>query len=265
MQRRDVDSLLVFIIQKFISAKGSPDNDYMMRFFIFDLAMSAVFCVALSRWMLAARDGGSAVDIKVQECHNGEDVRTSRRLSTTDDETAPPPARGDLSWTSEASPEGDRPESPSPVASRHESEDDDEPDHLKLGGIIELYGEDSAFGVPAKIIGIRRVLLSDDSDSRHSSKYDLHSVITNTHPANVDPKFLHPYQAYDDGTEASCNVGAMRKIYFVPCTVVSHSAEGNGGSISYEVEYPRAVGYDRNRFPRRLPFSRVQRYLKRYS
>ena len=52
----------------------------------------------------------------------------------------------------------------------------------------------------------------------------------------MDPELIHPYQVYEDGTRASCNMGALRKIYMTPCVIVSHSIR-KIGVVSYQVSY----------------------------
>ena len=78
----------------------------------------------------------------------------------------------------------------------------------------------------------------------------------------LDPQeFPHnsftPYQVYTDGTEASYNVGLVRKLWLVPCRIESHSINNGSGFVSYRVSY--LVDEDEMPRPEFIPFSRVQR------
>ena len=129
-----------------------------------------------------------------------------------------------------------------------DTSNDDDSSHLQKGGIVELYGDGSYFATPAIIMGIKET---------PSMKYNLHNSITNQHHSGVDPEFIHPYQVYEDGTEAACNVGALRKIYLTPCSVDSHFIKGSG-TISYHVSY---LNEDDVQVQECLAFGRVQRNL----
>jgi hypothetical protein len=121
---------------------------------------------------------------------------------------------------------------------------------LEIGSLVELYMSDSYFATPA--------ILTDKS----STHYNVLNVMTNDRVAQVDPQFIHPYKAYEDGTRASCNIGALRKTSMVPCVVESHSTR-KSGVVLYQVSYLNEEGtlvHEDN-----LPFSRVQRVHGRRS
>eukprot|EP00584_Thalassiosira_punctigera_P004566 CAMPEP_0172540858 /NCGR_PEP_ID=MMETSP1067-20121228/11777_1 /TAXON_ID=265564 ORGANISM="Thalassiosira punctigera, Strain Tpunct2005C2" /NCGR_SAMPLE_ID=MMETSP1067 /ASSEMBLY_ACC=CAM_ASM_000444 /LENGTH=225 /DNA_ID=CAMNT_0013326779 /DNA_START=36 /DNA_END=713 /DNA_ORIENTATION=- len=143
---------------------------------------------------------------------------------------------------------------PKPQRTPHQDKsiDINDSSHLRVGNMVELYGEQSQFAVP---VIIREIIHKKEISS---FEYSLHNVITNRDPSGVAPEFLHPYQVYEDGTEAFCNVGAMRELYLTPCTVVSHSIN-KGGFISYRVSYSKE---GKGLYPEQLPFSRVQRLRK---
>ena len=127
-------------------------------------------------------------------------------------------------------------------------------DDLKVGDIIELYGSKGSFAVPSVVTAISNKNDDGSSDSP-VPKYDIQNTITNTRINNIDQEFIHPYQVYEEGTEAHCNVGAFRNLNMVPCTIVSSAVKKTSGFISYRVEYwNREV-----RYPEYLPFARVQR------
>ena len=120
--------------------------------------------------------------------------------------------------------------------------------------MVELYGDESYFATPAIIVGYNK--------ETPYTKYNLHNFITNQHHSGVNPEFIHPYQVYEDGTEASCNVGTLRKnlrkIYMTPCKIDSHFIKGSG-FISYQVSYLN----DDVQVQEYLPFARVQRTLRK--
>mmetsp|Transcript_34880 Transcript_34880/g.62786 ORF Transcript_34880/g.62786 Transcript_34880/m.62786 type:complete len:194 (+) Transcript_34880:171-752(+) len=130
-----------------------------------------------------------------------------------------------------------------------DTSNDADSSHLQKGGMVELYGDGSYFATPAIITGYNK--------EKPSTKYNLHNSITNQHHSGVDPEFIHPYQVYEDGTEAACNVGALRKIYMTPCTIDSHFIKGSG-LISYQVSYLNDFDVQVQEY---LPFARVQRNL----
>jgi len=120
----------------------------------------------------------------------------------------------------------------------------DDSKHLRVGGLVELYGESSYFAAPAIIRGGTK------------EKYNLVNFITNSLPTGVASEFIHPYKIYDKGTFATCNVGVSKEIHLTPCTVVSHLIQ-KSGSVYYEVSYSNKHG---ELFPKHLPFSKIQRY-----
>eukprot|EP00584_Thalassiosira_punctigera_P000283 CAMPEP_0172538402 /NCGR_PEP_ID=MMETSP1067-20121228/9793_1 /TAXON_ID=265564 ORGANISM="Thalassiosira punctigera, Strain Tpunct2005C2" /NCGR_SAMPLE_ID=MMETSP1067 /ASSEMBLY_ACC=CAM_ASM_000444 /LENGTH=192 /DNA_ID=CAMNT_0013323887 /DNA_START=92 /DNA_END=670 /DNA_ORIENTATION=- len=134
-----------------------------------------------------------------------------------------------------------------PKPRRRTHQDDDDSVHLKVGDIVELYGDRSHFAVPAIVKGLKR--------ENSNIKYNLLNAMTNARPFGVAPEFVHPYQVYEDGIRADCNIGAMSKIYLTPCSIVSHSINGRG-FILYRVSY---LDEEEGSFPEHLPFSRIQR------
>ena len=127
------------------------------------------------------------------------------------------------------------------------SNDDVDSSHLQVGGIVELYGRKSNFATPARITGYKK--------EKSSVKYNLVNDFTDTHTSGVAPEFIHPYQDYEEGTQAYCNVGALHEIYMTHCTIVSHSIK-KSGIISYQVSY---LNEENELIPQHLPFSRILR------
>mmetsp|Transcript_1097 Transcript_1097/g.2367 ORF Transcript_1097/g.2367 Transcript_1097/m.2367 type:complete len:234 (-) Transcript_1097:527-1228(-) len=134
-----------------------------------------------------------------------------------------------------------------------DNEDYDSSDELQQSGgsLVELYGEGSYFATPAIITGRYK--------KTPSMKYNLKHATTNAVPTSVNPEFIHPYQVYEDGKEASCNMGAFRDGMYstTPCTIDSHSVRG-GGFIFYNVSY---LNEENELVQKRLHFSKVQRIL----
>ena len=100
--------------------------------------------------------------------------------------------------------------------------------HLKMGGMVVLYSDESNFAVPAIIMGYNK--------EESSTRYDLLNTVSNTHLPHVESEFIHPYQAYEEGKRASCNVGALQNPYMTPCVINSHSTR-KSGVVLYEVSY----------------------------
>jgi len=140
-----------------------------------------------------------------------------------------------------------------PPASSTQHDDEENQHQFKIGDIVELYGPKSTFAMPATIIGYKK------QDNSTIIKYDLQSVIHNTKPMGVAPELMYPYQVYDDGMLASCNVAEPGRVYMAPCKIASHVIKKRGGFISYQVEYLKGV--KKVNFPEYLPFSRVQRRI----
>jgi len=112
------------------------------------------------------------------------------------------------------------------------------------GSLVELYGEGSYFATPAIITG--------NYEKTTAMKYHFKHATTYARLTRVDPEFIHPYDVYEDGTEAHCNaVGVL-----TPCTIKSHSTKGN--FILYQVSY---VNEENEKVQRHLPFSKVQRVI----
>lgn len=168
------------------------------------------------------------------------------------------------------------PESASSVRPSSDDDDDYSSDssmsQFKTGSIVELHGDKSYFSVPAVVTGI---IMDTDTDNTGSSSssytYSLHNSITKAHLPNVDAEFVHPYQIYEDGTRASCNVGALRKVYMTPCAILSHTikkrrrslrsddgdSDGSSNRVVYQVSYLNKEGTELVKD--QLPISRVQR------
>ena len=127
------------------------------------------------------------------------------------------------------------------------SSNNDDTNHLKVGSIVELYTNRSDFAAPAIIKGFQ--------EEKSPAHYILQNTITNTRIPRVDPEFVHPYQVYEDGTRASCNVGALRTTVMTPCAIVSHSIRKSGIAI-YQVSYLNEKEILVHDY---LPFSKVQR------
>eukprot|EP00571_Detonula_confervacea_P003548 CAMPEP_0172314210 /NCGR_PEP_ID=MMETSP1058-20130122/21950_1 /TAXON_ID=83371 /ORGANISM="Detonula confervacea, Strain CCMP 353" /LENGTH=211 /DNA_ID=CAMNT_0013028019 /DNA_START=164 /DNA_END=799 /DNA_ORIENTATION=+ len=208
-----------------------------MKYLLFDLTVLAIFFIAAA-WGLI-ENGGSA--IVAQECNAA--------YGDTNQTSASKQLRHQHYDISKASPE-DKSE-PGRMTSPDTSNDDAIASYLKVGSMVELYGAESYFAIPATIIGYNK--------EKHSTKYNLQNFISNTSQSKVDPEFVHPYQVYEDGTRAYCNVGALHEIYMVPCKILSHSIN-KSGFVSYQVFYSNEEG---ELFPEYLPFSRVQRDIRR--
>ena len=192
------------------------------HYFLFDLAVM-IFLVIAAKLLLRDSESSSPM---IQEC----------------DAAANKHQQCDIIHTNNTS---------SSVDKQDASNDDNDSSHLQVGGIVEMYGGKSYFAFPATITGYK--------EEKSSVKYNLLNAINHAHPSGVAPEFIHPYQVYEDGTQASCNVGAMRKIIMTPCTIVSHSVE-KSGFILYQVSY---LDEGNELFPEHLPFSRIKRYLRR--
>lgn len=123
--------------------------------------------------------------------------------------------------------------------------------HLEKGSLVEVYGERSYFATPS--------IIQKQSDSSPGRKYFVQNTITGQLHRDVDLDFIHPYQAYQSGTEAHCNIGSLRnaKLYLTPCVVESSSVKGKSGFISYKVSYMNDDTKERVEIY--LPFSKVQR------
>ena len=143
---------------------------------------------------------------------------------------------------------------------------------LDVGSIVELYEDASYFAIPAIITDeITSSSSSSSSTSPPSPReddntnedeptpkkiYSLTNVITNIPISSIPSNYIHPYQPYDDGTMASCNIAALRKVQMKPCAIVSHSIRSNSGLVTYQVSY---LNKDNVLIHETLPFSRVQR------
>ena len=119
--------------------------------------------------------------------------------------------------------------------------------HLKIGSIVELYTDESYFATPAIITGYE--------EEKSYAHYILQNTTSNARIPRVDPEFIHPYQVYEDGTRASCNVGPLRKTFMTPCAIVSHSIR-KSGIATYQVSY---LNEEEILVHDYLPFSKVRR------
>ena len=144
---------------------------------------------------------------------------------------------------------------------------------LDVGSIVELYEDASYFAIPAIITD--EIMTSSSSSSSASTSppspreddntnedeptpkkiYSLTNVITNIPISSIPSNYIHPYQPYEDGTMASCNIAALRKVQMKPCAIVSHSTR-ESGLVTYQVSY---LNKDNVLIHETLPFSRVQR------
>ena len=124
----------------------------------------------------------------------------------------------------------------------------EEPEYLKIGSLVELYWTSSRFAIPAVVWG--------KTIGKYEIKYNLGNAITNAVHIGVAEELIHPYQVYEEGTKAYCNVGAVRTIKLVPCTILDHSIKRTSGFVSYQVSNDR---WDDGGDYMWLPFSRVQR------
>ena len=229
-----------------------------MKFLLLDMAVLASFIAVVQ----VLGDGGSS--LLAPECHSAHAGYANRTCVSRgqellhqeqrrplepsdaivqDDNHATSGIRRRVFDTPSASP------SSSDAPSRGEEEEDDK-SHLKPGDIIELYAGQTYFAVPAVITGYQR-------DEESSTKYNLQSTITGVRSSGVASQFIHPYQVYEDGTEASCNVSATRKLWLVPCRIESHSIKNGSDLVFYRVSY--LVDEDEMPRPEFIPFSRVQR------
>jgi len=137
---------------------------------------------------------------------------------------------------------GDAPPSPS-------INDDLDHGHFPVGSIVEVRADNSYFATPAIVVGIQR------TKKNSSIKYDLHRTITHEWLDGIDPELIRPYQVYEDGTGASCNIALLRNVYIAPCSVISHEV-GQSGAVHYQVSY---LNFNQELVDDILPFSRVQR------
>mmetsp|Transcript_39038 Transcript_39038/g.82098 ORF Transcript_39038/g.82098 Transcript_39038/m.82098 type:complete len:274 (-) Transcript_39038:133-954(-) len=147
-------------------------------------------------------------------------------------------------------------------------------DSFPVGSVVELYGRGSLSAVPAVVT--EHVVPSVSSLSSPSSittkKYNLQTSFTNQPLSPVASEFLHPYEIYAPGTEASCNISNdIRRIYMVPCTIEESFVKKRSGYISYRVSYVHpdneegmeSKGGEMERESKHLPLTKVQRTLKR--
>jgi len=122
---------------------------------------------------------------------------------------------------------------------------------LRPGSIVEFYTDKSYFATPAIVAAAH-----ETNDSASTQKYRLIRTINNDRLENVDESNVHPYEVYEDGTRASCNIGLLETPYMTPCAVLSHKTVQNGRIVMYNVSYLNEGGELVDEY---IPFSRVQR------
>jgi len=134
---------------------------------------------------------------------------------------------------------------------------------LTKGTIVELYADGrNYFATPAIIDGHQ--VEEGYSSTGSQYYYSLLNAFTNEELPRVDPEFVHPYQAYEDGTRASCNLGRKAvgdndgDAFMTPCVIVTHSIR-KSGLVLYEVSYLASNDDDDALVNDYLPFSRVRR------
>ena len=194
-----------------------------MKYFLFDVAIMMSLVVA-ARNLLGDADGASSTLMaQEQECDDAANSTNRTKLPRQQERQHQYEITSDI---------------PS---------NNDDTNHLKIGSIVELYTDESYFSAPAIITGFQ--------EEKSSAHYVLQNIFTDTRIPRVDPEFVHPYQVYEDGTRASCNVGALRKIYMTPCVIVSHSIR-ESGIVLYQVSY---LNKGETLVDDYLPFSRIQR------
>ncbi|EJK50218.1 hypothetical protein THAOC_30841 [Thalassiosira oceanica] len=133
----------------------------------------------------------------------------------------------------------------SPYEEPHKQEEPNRP--LKVGDFVELFGVHSTFAIPA--------LVDDVFDGGES--FALIYGTNNQRIPKVDKEFVHPYQTYQEGTEANCNIGNMRSIVMTPCKIARSVVKDSSNFVVYEVVY---LNEQREMTKIFMPFTRVQRY-----
>lgn len=200
-----------------------------MKYFFVDLAVIVAVVVAARR-LLSGEDGGMAPECGDADAENN--ANRTRSLSSLLDDASPasdvlrkvPPS---------AAPSNDQ------AAVEGENER-----HLRVGGIVELYGDSSYFASPAII-----------TDVSSPTTFSIQNAVTDAQVAQVGKEYIHPYVPYAEGTRAACNVG-VSEVYMAPCVVGSHVVRERSGVVIYEVSY---LNEDDELTSEMLPFSRVQR------
>mmetsp|Transcript_44249 Transcript_44249/g.79387 ORF Transcript_44249/g.79387 Transcript_44249/m.79387 type:complete len:152 (+) Transcript_44249:1-456(+) len=135
------------------------------------------------------------------------------------------------------------------------SNEEEDSSTFPIGSVIEIHGPGGIFAFPATVTGV-----NNENAATQAKKYHLTHGITQASMKNVDMQFVHPYRIYDKGTTASCNVGKLRKIYMVPCTVISHVEDNDRlGDIVYQVSAKMDETDEHMLF---LPRMRVQRFFE---
>ena len=153
------------------------------------------------------------------------------------------------------------------------------PSSLGVGSIVELYEDGTSyFAIPAIITDEmtpssssststsppspreddNNNTFNDKQPTTHQKIYSLTNVITNIQISSIPSNYIHPYQPYEDGAMASCNIAALRTVQMKPCAIVSHSIRSNSGLVTYQVSY---LNKDDVLIHENLPFSRVQRRI----
>ena len=133
----------------------------------------------------------------------------------------------------------------SPYEESQEKEEPHKP--LQAGDFVEIFGDHSTFAIPALV----------DEVFGGGETFALIYGSNNQRIPKVDKEFVHPYRAYEEGTEANCNVGSMRSIVMTPCKVASSTVKESSNFIVYEVLY---LNEQHEMIKVFMPFTRVQRY-----
>eukprot|EP00581_Thalassiosira_minuscula_P013256 CAMPEP_0183734558 /NCGR_PEP_ID=MMETSP0737-20130205/44105_1 /TAXON_ID=385413 /ORGANISM="Thalassiosira miniscula, Strain CCMP1093" /LENGTH=388 /DNA_ID=CAMNT_0025968065 /DNA_START=77 /DNA_END=1243 /DNA_ORIENTATION=- len=141
---------------------------------------------------------------------------------------------------------------PTIAPERSSEESSDSSSSFPVGSVVEINAPDGYFAFPATVTGVT------------NKKYHLTHGITQFQLKNIESKFVHPYKVYNEGTEASCNVGKLRNLVMVPCTIISQRENdrigGGNDDILYEVS-AKMLGETQERILY-LPRMRIQRRFK---
>lgn len=121
---------------------------------------------------------------------------------------------------------------------------------LEKGSLVELCADGSDHATPAIVTGH----CTGSGESQGDRFYGIEDVYAKEHLPRVDAQFVRPYEVYEDGTRATCNVGEFVR-FEKPCGVVGHTKRPSGVAL-YEVLY---LDGDDETVREILPFSRVRR------
>lgn len=123
------------------------------------------------------------------------------------------------------------------------------PRPLEKGSLVEVFAEGSRHhaAVPAIVTGH----CTGTGSSQEEHFYGVENVYAREHLPRVDAALVRPYEVYEDGTRAACNVEARE----TPCAVMGHTKR-ESGLVLYEVVYLDGEDEPAQEV---LPFSRVRR------